>query len=257
MTPGERETSMLAGKRAIVTGTASGIGFAVAEHFAANGASVLMADIQEDAVAKAAAELGSVGLRCDVSVSADVAAAVARAVDVFGGLDIMVNNAGAEYVAPLLEHDEQEFERMLAVNLRGVFLGIKHAAPAIDSAGGGAIVNVASIAALGGTPLNAGYAASKAGVISLTQTAAQELRPLGIRVNAVCPGIIDTPMLGAAARFFEAAGTTPAQVAEQLQGRLGRPADIAAAVAFLSSDAASLISGVTVPVDGGAIARAF
>lgn len=248
---------MLDGKRAIVTGAASGIGLAIAERFLDLGASVLLLDIRRDDVEKAATALGARGQECDVSVSGEVAGAVGLAVEVFGGLDIMVNNAGVEYAAPILEHDEDEFDRMLAVNLRGVFLGIKHAAPAIAEAGGGAIVNVASIAAVGGVPLNAGYAASKAGAVSLTRTAAQELRPLGVRVNAVCPGITDTPILAAAAPFFAAAGTDATQIATQLQGRIGLPADIAAAVAFLASDEASLISGATVPVDGGATAKAF
>lgn len=250
---------MLEGKAALVTGAASGIGYDIATQFAKLGASVLLVDRSADGVARAAADIGGsakyyVG---DVAESADVQNAVATAVAEFGKLDIAVHNAGIEYLAPFVEHDEDEFDRLVSVNLRGVFLGTKYAARAMSESGGGAVINISSMAGLRGMALHAGYAASKAGAISLTQTAACEFRALGIRVNAVCPGIIETPILESAADFFAASGISVEQMATQIQGRLGAPADISALVTFLASDAASLISGVAIPVDGAASAKVF
>lgn len=251
----------LAGKRTLVTGAASGIGRGIAELFASDGASVLMVDINGEAVAEAAHSIRgrTEALACDVSVASEVEKAVEAAVSLFGGLDVVVNNAGVEYVAPLLEHDEAEFDRVLAVNLRGVFLGTKYGARALAASGGGAIVNVASIAGMqGAVPGHAAYGASKAGVIALTKSAALELRPLGIRANVVCPGVIQTPMVdAAAAQFQELTGASLTDVVNEVQGRMGTTGELAAAVAFLASDAASLVSGVVLPVDGAITARVF
>jgi NAD(P)-dependent dehydrogenase (short-subunit alcohol dehydrogenase family) len=143
------------------------------------------------------------------------------------------------------------------VNLRGPFLGIKYGAPAIAASGGGVIINMASLGGLGGVPLSSAYGASKAGVINLTQTAAIELRPAGVRVNAICPGPVDTPMLQALGpKIQEITGIDFIGMTVQLQGRLGTPADIARVAAFLASDDAELVNGVALSVDGGMAAKA-
>ena len=254
-------TGSLAGKRTLVTGAASGIGRGIAERFATEGASVLMVDVNGDAVAEAARSIDGTTqpLACDVSVASEVEKAVEVAVATFGGLDVVVNNAGVEYVAPLLEHDEEQFDRLIAVNVKGVFFGMKYGAAAMAKAGGGAIVNIASIAGMqGAVPGHTGYGATKAAVIAMTKSAALELRPLGIRANVVCPGIIQTPMVDAAAAQFEQlAGVSFSDMVDQLQGRMGTTAELGAAVAFLSSDAASLVSGVVLPVDNAITAKVF
>jgi NAD(P)-dependent dehydrogenase (short-subunit alcohol dehydrogenase family) len=241
--------SQLEGKRTLVTGAASGIGRGIAEYFVERGASVLMVDVNADAVKEAAAALGGStrAAACDVGESADVRRSVAAAVEAFGGLDVMINNAGIAYHAPVLEFDEDEFDRVVRVNLRGTFLGIKYGGAAIAASGGGAIVNIASVSALRVNGIGAAYSSSKAGVVALTQVAAVDLRPLGVRANVVCPGAIDTPLLR---RHWSRVGTTEESI-DRRQGRIGAPVDVAAAVGFLASDEASLITGVTLPIDGG------
>lgn len=236
----------LHGKRALITGAARGLGFAIAKLFTDRGAKVALSDIDGDAVQRAAAELGggAIGLRCDVTKGADVQAAVDAAVDAFGGLDVVVNNAGIEIGKPLVEHTEEEFDGLMAINVKGVFLGIKHATPALAAGGGGTIINMSSVAGMGGVPLLGAYCASKAGVIRLTQTAAIELRDVGIRVNAVCPSFIDTEMVERLVSPFEAAtGAKFDDVVQLRQGRLGSADEVAEMTAFLASDASRFVTG--------------
>lgn len=243
----------LAGKRALVTGGASGIGLAIAELFTERGARVALADIDAEGAAKAAAGLrGAIGLGCDVTDSSAMAAAIADTVAAFGGLDIMVNNAGVEVTKPLVEHDEKDIDALLSVNVKGTFFGIKHATPALLASGGGVILNLASIAGLGGSPLLGGYCATKGAVVRMTEVAAIELRPYGIRVVAICPGFIDTPMVDRAKVVFEAAVPIPfADLVALKQQRLGTAVEVAEAAAFLASEDAKFITGSQFILDGG------
>lgn len=237
--------SDLDNKRALVTGAAQGLGLAVAQLFVERGARVVLADIDEEKVAKAAAELGGAALpvRCDVTDGDQVAAAVALAVGEWGGLDIAVNNAGIEIGKPLVHTPDDEFDQLMAINVKGVFLGIKHQVPALAASGGGAIINMASVAGLGGVPLLGVYCASKAAVIRLSETAALELRDAGIRVNAVCPSFIDTEMVERLVAPFESAtGANFGDVVALKQQRLGTPEEVAEMVAFLASDDARFVT---------------
>ena len=196
----------LEGKRALVTGAGRGLGLAIATKFAEYGAQVALADLDDATCAEAAAKLGgdAFAVHCDVTRSADVQAAIAATTDRFGGMDVIVNNAGIEIGKPLPEISDEEFDQLMRINVNGVFYGIKYAVPAL-SATQGSIINMSSVAGLGGVPLLGAYCASKAAVIRLTQTAATELREAGIRVNAICPAFIDTEMVERLVAPFEAA----------------------------------------------------
>lgn len=246
-------------KVAIVTGGASGIGLATARRLLDAGAKVVIADLDGDGAEAAAAESdGATAVRCDVSRSEEVEALVQAAVSTFGGLDIMINNAGVGPVGPITDITPQALQRTLAVNVAGPYYGIQHAAPRIAERGGGAILSTASTAGLRGTPLMAAYAASKAALINLTASAALELRPLGIRVNCVLPGLIDTPMLHDIKPSFEAAAPVPiAELITAKQGRAGKPDDVARALVHLAGDEAEFVSGVALPVDNAMSAGLF
>lgn len=233
----------LTGKVAVVTGAASGIGAAIAKRFVAAGASVVAADIADAAVAVEGWECRF--RRTDVSVPSEVAALCDDAVHAFGGLDIMVNNAGIARAAMLADFDPAVSERFWRVHILGVQAGIKEAAARMKR--GGAIVNISSITAMRGFVSWGEYAATKAGIISLTQTASVEYGPAGIRVNCVAPGIIDTPLAMDEAPDMVARN---AAVYTQL-GRIGTPDELAAAVHFMASDDASYVTGQTLLVDGG------
>jgi NAD(P)-dependent dehydrogenase (short-subunit alcohol dehydrogenase family) len=244
----------LAGRRAIVTGAAQGLGKAIAELFVERGAKVMLADVDETGAAKVADSLGSAAasIRCDVTSSADWDETVAAAVEAFGGLDTLVNNAGIEIVKPLFDQTEEEFSRLMDINVKGVFLGMKHSLGALAASGKGSIVNMSSLAGVGGAPLFGSYCASKAGVIQLTRVAAVELRAAtGIRVNAVCPGFVGTAMVDRLIPTVEAVVGVPwdALVAVK-QGRMGTPSEVAEMVAFLASDDASWTTGSYYMLDG-------
>jgi NAD(P)-dependent dehydrogenase (short-subunit alcohol dehydrogenase family) len=244
-----------ADKVALVTGAASGMGLATARAFAAAGAAVVLVDVDKDAVQAAAGELTSagyqaIGVSCDVTDESQTAAMVKSAVAAYGRLDMAFNNAGVQ-APPSDAADEtaEDFDRVNAVNLRGVWASMKHELRQMREQGSGAIVNCSSLGGLVGLPERAAYHASKHGVIGLTRSVAVEYAPKGVRVNAVCPGVIDTPMV--ADMLKSQAGAMEEIMKEQPIGRLGRADEIAAAVLWLCSPAASLVIGVALPIDGG------
>jgi NAD(P)-dependent dehydrogenase (short-subunit alcohol dehydrogenase family) len=247
------------GQIALVTGASSGMGLATAQAFAQAGAAVALADINHDALRAATDDLTAAGhqalaITCDVSPEDEVAAMVETTVATFGRLDMAFNNAGIQ-APPTDAADEtaDSFDRVNAINLRGVWACMKHELRQMRGQGSGAIVNCSSLGGLVGLPGRAAYHASKHGVIGLTRSAALEYAPRGIRINAICPGTIETPMVTDMINKGEL--SIPEAVANQPIGRLGRADEIAAAVLWLSSPAASLIIGVALPVDGGYTAR--
>ena len=253
---------LLEGKVAVITGAASGIGAESARLFAAEGARVAIGDLQESEgrlVVKAIEESGgeAICVHTDVSQSASVKALIAAAVERWGGLDILFNNAGIHLHQRLLhESPETEFDQILAVNLRGPFLGMYHAIPHLIAHGGGSIITTSSTAARVGHKRNAGYCASKAGVLGLTRVAAVEYADKNIRVNAILPGIIATP-LGLADPWLQAA--TPEaqqQVLAQSQPipRAGLPIDVARVALWLARDLSAWVTGQEIVVDGGYLA---
>ncbi|MBW4544882.1 MAG: SDR family oxidoreductase [Symplocastrum torsivum CPER-KK1] len=245
-----------AGKVAFVTGAASGIGRATALAFAREGTSVVVADVSEPTnqeTARMIEELGgrAFAVRCDVTRTEDVKAALEKTIEAFGRLDFAFNNAGIEprKAAPTAEYEEEEWNRIIDINLRGVFLCMKHEIPLILKQGRGAIVNTSSGAGIIGIKGSPAYTAAKHGVIGLTKTAALDYASQNIRVNAVCPGYIDTPMMG---RFTGGTDEGRAKViAEEPVGRMGTPEEIAAAVVWLCSDAAAFIVGHAMVIDSG------
>lgn len=249
----------LTGKVVIVTGGSAGIGKAAAQALAAAGASVVVADTDTARGELTASEIRDKGGRavfvsCDVSVDADVAAMVERTVLEFGGLDAAFNNAGIEGVqAPVHECTPENWQRTLAVNLTGVWSCMRHEIPRMLERGGGSIVNCASVAGLVGFNAIPAYVASKHAVVGLTKNAALDYATAGIRVNAVCPGVIDTEMVQRFTRNDPAAEA--GMVALEPVGRLGRPEEIADAVVWLCSDSSSFVTGQALAVDGGFVAR--
>lgn len=252
------------GKVVVITGAAGGIGRATAERFGREGASIVAVDLPGSALEEAVALVESTGARAaavaaDVSKSADVQRYVAVAKERFGGIDAFFNNAGIEgWIGPTTQYPEEMFDRVIAVNLRGVFLGIKYVVPVMVERGGGAIVNTASVAGLSGTPSIFAYGASKHAVVGMTKSAALEFGPRGIRTNAVCPSPIETRMMRALERGINP--DEPEQVHEQMaaanpMGRYGEADEVAAFVAFLCSSEASYLNGGIFPIDGGRMAR--
>lgn len=248
----------LEGKVAIVTGAASGIGRATANLFAAEGARVIVADWEDDLGRRVASEIKSTGgdaefVRVDVSDAEDVQAMINETVAQFGGLDTIFNNAGVEgEQAPTGDCTLENWHRVIRINLTGVFLGMKYAIPELLKRGGGSIINNASVAGIVGFNGIPAYCASKGGVIQLTKTAALEYAKQGIRVNAICPGVILTPMVE---RFIS--GSEEAEKAFQALepvGHFGDPADIAQMALFLASDDSKFCTGAPFVVDGGFVA---
>ncbi len=248
------------GRRAIVTGAASGIGRATAELLAAEGAAVALADLDETAGEAVAAAIRSAGgratfVRCDVTSSDDCRRAVEACVAAFGGLEVLVNNAGIIRRASVVDTTEAEWDAVMAVNVKSVFLMSKFAIPVMASAGGGAIVNTASGWGMIGGTKAAAYCASKAAVVNLTRAMAIDHGPAGIRVNCVCPGDTDTAMLRSEARQLgEDVGAFLTGAADRPLGRVGTPEDVARAILWLASDAAGWVTGAALAVDGGGTA---
>ena len=239
----------LDGKVAIVTGGASGIGAATARLFAEAGARVLIGDLQD--AAGVASEIAGAFQRTDVRRSEEVKALIDRAVKDHGRLDVLFNNAGIEVHAPLAATDDEMHRNLMDVNLNGVFYGLKWGILAMAANPGpvrGSIVNTASVAGLRGAPMLGSYNAAKHGVVGLTRNAALEYGPLGIRVNAVCPGVIRTPMLDG---FNANEDMMKALARAHPLNRLGDPAEVGRLVRFLASDDASFITGQAIAIDGG------
>ncbi|QMU28746.1 SDR family NAD(P)-dependent oxidoreductase [Adhaeribacter radiodurans] len=243
---------LLKDKVAIVTGGAGGIGMAIARKFITEGARIVLADLNEQKLATAVQSLtltnnqSVIAATCNVSVEAEVQAAVQTAIDHFGQLDIVVNNAGLMIFKPIEEQTEEDWIRILKVDLLGAFFFIKHSF--LNMKPGGAIINVASIHAIETEPLVAPYAAAKAALVSLTRSAALEGKIKGIRVNAILPGAIDTPMLWDNPNV-------KAGIEKIDPNDVGKPEDIASAITFLASAEAAFVQGAMLTVDGGRLDR--
>jgi NAD(P)-dependent dehydrogenase (short-subunit alcohol dehydrogenase family) len=247
------------GQVALVTGASSGMGLATARAFAESGASVVLADINDESLQAATAGLRTRGhevsaIRCDVSDEQQVTALVEQTVASYGRLDMAFNNAGIMLpLADAADEPAESFDRVAAINLRGVWACMKHELRQMRAQGSGAIVNCSSLGGLVGNPGRASYHATKHGVLGLTKSAALEYAPRGIRINAVCPGTIETPMVAdmiATGELDEAVA-----LANQPIGRLGRAEEIASVVLWLCSPGSSFVLGTAIPVDGGYTAQ--
>ena len=247
----------LAGKVAIITGAGTGIGRACAELFAREGAAVVLAGRRRaplEEVVRAIEKSGGRALAqpCDVTREAEVKALVARSVDTFGGLHLLVNNAAYWMAGTIEETSVEDWERMMETNLKGVFLLVKHALPALRQAGGGGIVNIGSVLGLVGMKRRAAYATSKGGLVLLTKSLALDHAQDKIRVNCICPSLVDTPM---GQESLTGAGDAAAERARRLAqiplGRAGTPEDVARLALFLASEDSSWITGAAIALDGG------
>lgn len=239
--------ALLSGRTAVITGGAQGLGYAIAERFVAEGARVVLGDLDLEATEAAAARLGdAVAVRCDVTSSDEVAALVDTAVSTFGSLDVMVNNAGITRDATMRTMTEDQFDQVIAVHLKGTWNGLRHAAAVMRDAGSGAIVNMSSISGKVGMVGQTNYSAAKAGIVGMTKAAAKELAHLGVRVNAIQPGLIRSAMTEAMPqRIWDS------KVAEVPMGRAGEPAEVAGVALFLASDLSSYMTGTVLEVTGG------
>lgn len=252
--------SILTGKRALITGGASGIGRATALHFAQAGAAVAVVDVNAAAGQAVAAEITAAGGRAcfipgDVTQAADCERAVQTTVAELGGLEVLFNNAGIIRRADVLTTTEDEWDRVMAVNVKSIFLMCKYALPVMAAAGGGSIINTGSGWGLKGGGNALSYCASKGAVVNMTRALAIDHGPQNVRVNCVCPGDTDTPMLrNEAHQLGQALDRFLAEAAERPLRRFGTPTEIAQAVAFLASDQSSYMTGATLVVDGGGLA---
>jgi NAD(P)-dependent dehydrogenase (short-subunit alcohol dehydrogenase family) len=256
-------TGKLHGRVALVTGGGSGIGRAASERFASQGAAVAVVDLRADAaeetVAKIAAEGGrALPVAADVAVGAEVDAAVARTLDTWGRLDVLYNNAGVNSRGSVADATEDDWDRCFSVNVKGTFLCSRAAVPHLAAGGVGAIVNQGSVAALVGVPNFAAYCAAKGAVVALTRSMAIDLAPRGVRVNAICPGTVFTPLMEPLLRA-RGDGDLQAGLARTTAkypiGRLGTPEEIARVALFLAGDDASFVTGSIVTADGGMTAQ--
>ncbi|MGE3848412.1 MAG: SDR family NAD(P)-dependent oxidoreductase [Gammaproteobacteria bacterium] len=248
----------LANKVAVITGGTGGIGLAAARLFVAEGAKVVLVDLDSAALARAVAELDAeraLGVAADVSDAAQVEAYVRRAMEAHGRIDVFFNNAGIEgAVGPIVDYPVEMFDKVMAVNVRGVFLGLKYVIPAMAKGGGGSIIITSSLGGLRGVPKLSAYIASKHAVVGLMKSAALECAPLGIRVNTINPSPIATRMMESLEAGY-APGAT-ALVKKKMEAavplrRYGEPEEVAALALFLASDEASYITGNSYPIDGG------
>ncbi|MEY9893818.1 NAD(P)-dependent dehydrogenase (short-subunit alcohol dehydrogenase family) [Catenulispora sp. MAP5-51] len=245
----------LTGKSAIVTGGASGIGRATAAVLAELGAGVVVADLDAERGEEAAKEVGGVFVRCDVSRAADCDAVVEAAVAAYGGVDVLFNNAGIIRRSTVLDIAEDDWDLVMAVNVKSILLMSRRVVPLMAAAGGGSIVNTGSGWGIKGGASAISYCASKGAVVNMTRAMAIDHGPQNIRVNCVCPGDTATGMLADEARQLgEAVDTFYADAADRPLGRIGQPRDIAQMVAFLASEAAAFVSGAVIPVDGAGTA---
>jgi len=249
----------LRGKRTIVTGAGSGIGRAIALRFAEEGARVIISDVDGEAAAGVAAEAGggeALVRKTDVTDSSEVEALVRTAVERWGGLDVMVNNAGIGVAGTTTDTPEEDYERVMDVCLRGTFLGMKHAIPAIRDSGGGSIINLSSVAALVGIADRAVYSAAKGAILTITRAAAIDHVEEGVRVNCIAPGTVDTPWIGRiTAGYDDPEEARRNMEARQPHGRLVTAEEIAAMAAYLASDESASVIGACMVVDGGVTAR--
>src|ERR1700733_4355619 len=244
------QVSLLTGQTAVITGGAQGLGFAIAQRFVAEGARVVLGDVNLEATEVAAKQLGgsdvALAVQCDVTQSADVDTLVRTAVEHFGGLDIMVNNAGITRDATMRKMSEEEFDQVIAVHLKGTWNGIRTAAAIMRENKRGAIVNMSSLSGKVGLVGQTNYSAAKAGIVGMTKAAAKELAHLGVRVNAIQPGLIRSAMTEAMPqRIWDA------KVAEVPMGRAGEPDEVAPVALFLASDLSSYMTGTVLEVTGG------
>jgi 3-oxoacyl-[acyl-carrier protein] reductase len=237
---------LLAERVAVVTGAGQGIGKEIARSLHAFGATVVLVDIDGDAAEAAAEEVGGLGLACDVTSEEQVRAVVADTMGEFGRLDVFVNNAGVTRDASLKKMTVDQFDTVITVHLRGTWLGVREASAAMREAKSGSIINISSLSGKSGNPGQTNYSAAKAGIVGLTKAAAKELAHHNVRVNAVQPGLIRTPMTAAMPPevFAEREAAVPMK-------RAGEPAEVAGAVVFLASDLASYITGTVIEVGGG------
>jgi NAD(P)-dependent dehydrogenase (short-subunit alcohol dehydrogenase family) len=253
----EGSMSSLTGRRALITGGASGIGKATAMLFAREGAAISVVDLDEDGgwkVARAVQDEGgrAVFVAADVTLDSDCRRAVQQTVSELGGLDILFNNAGIIRRATVEELAEAEWDQVMAVNVKSIFLMSRYSVPVMANAGGGVIINTASGWGLMGGPRAAAYCASKGAVVLLTKAMAIDHGPQNIRVNCICPGDTDTPMLRDEARQLgQSAERFLTEAADRPLGRIGTPDEIAQAVLYLASDASSYVTGTALVVDGG------
>jgi NAD(P)-dependent dehydrogenase (short-subunit alcohol dehydrogenase family) len=251
----------LGGKRAIVTGAGSGIGRSIAIRLAAEGARVVVSDVDGEAAEAVAAEIGGAGgealvRKTDVTDAADVEGLVGLALTRWGGLDVMVNNAGVGVAGTANTTTEEEYERVMDVCVRGTFLGMKHAIPAIRDSGGGSVVNMSSVAALVGIVDRAVYSAAKGAIFSLTRASAIDHVGEGVRVNCIAPGTVDTPWIARITSGYDDPEEARANMqARQPHGRFVQPEEIAAMAAYLAADESASVIGACMVVDGGVTAR--
>jgi len=248
----------LRGKRAIVTGAGSGIGRAIALRLAAEGADVLVSDVDEAAAQAVAREMGGETLvrKTDVTNPDEVEALVKLTVDDWDGLDVMVNNAGVGVAGTSTDTSEEDYEMVMDVCLKGTFFGMRYAIPAISNSGGGSVVNMSSVAALVGIPDRAVYSAAKGAILAITRAAAIDHVEEGVRVNCIAPGTVDTPWIGRITAGYEDPEEARASMqARQPHGRFVAPEEIAAMAAYLASDESASVIGACMVVDGGVTAR--